>query len=355
MPDSIFAPLGPAAPSMLFAGDLSSYSTGAGLVAGFRALGWDVAEASMLEPMIRSTLPSLRIAARILAPVSARSYNRQILDMAERTGARVMLTVKGIAIAPETIRTLRRRGVLTVNFYPDYKFEYHGFDEAMFDDYDLVVTTKSFQVDYLRQRLGNDRVAMVHHGYVSEVHRRRGSPGVPPRYLWDVGYIGNASPAKLAWLEPAARALGGRSMIVVGNDWAQLAAGTPLAPYVFGAPLVGDQFARAIEHTRINIAVHHGGGGAQGWADLVSTRSFEIPACGGFMLHIDNPEIRSLYDPGREMDVFADPDGLRAKVEHYLSHDAERRAIADAGHARAVPAYSLHARAAEFAQLLNQQ
>jgi spore maturation protein CgeB len=352
MADSIFAPLGPAAPATLFAGDLSSYSTGIGLVAGFRALGWDVAEAPMLEPTIRSTLPSLRIAARVLGPLSARSYNQQILDMAERSGARVMLTVKGIAIAPDTIRTLRQRGVLTVNFYPDYKFEYHGFEEAMFDDYDLVVTTKSFQVDYLRRRLGDERVAMVHHGYVPEVHRRRGSLGAPPRYLWDVGYIGNASAAKLAWLEPVARTLGGRSMIIVGNDWEQLAKGTALAPYVFGAPLAGDQFARVIEHSRINVAVHHGGGGAQGWADLVSTRSFEIPACGGFMLHVDNPEIRTLYEAGREMDVFSGPDELLAKVEHYLSNESERQTIADAGHVRAVPAYSLHTRAAELLAVL---
>lgn len=352
MTDSIFAPLGPAAPAMLFAGDVSSYSTGVGLVSGFRALGWDVAEASMLESSIRSAMPALRLAARIVNPLAAHSFNREILAMAERTGPQVMLTTKGTAIRPETVRTLKKNGVFTVNFYPDYKFEYHGFDETMFDEYDLVVTTKSFQVDYLRRRLGNDRVAMVHHGYVPDVHRRRGRAGVSPKYLWDVSYVGNASSAKLAWLEPVARALGGRSMIVVGNDWAELAKGTALAPYVFGAPLVGDQFARVVEHTRINIAVHHGGGGAQGWADLVSTRSFEIPACGGFMLHIDNPEIRSLYEPGREIDVFADPDGLRAKVAHYLSHDAQRQAIAEAGHARAVPAYSLHARAEELLAVL---
>ena len=66
------------------------------------------------------------------------------------------------------------------------------------------------------------------------------------------------------------------------------------------------------------------------------------------MLHIDNPEIRTLYEPGREMDVFADPEQLRAKVDHYLSNEAERQTMTEAGHARAVPAYSLHARAAEL-------
>lgn len=348
MTDSIFAPLGPAAPAMLFAGDVSSYSTGVGLVSGFRALGWDVAEASMLESSIRSAMPALRLAARIVNPLAAHSFNREILAMAERTGPQVMLTTKGTAIRPETVRTLKKNGVFTVNFYPDYKFEYHGFDETMFDEYDLVVTTKSFQVDYLRRRLGNDRVAMVHHGYVPDVHRRRVPSGTVPKYLWDICFIGNASPPKLAWLEPVALALGDRRMIVIGHRWATLAAGTAVEPHVFGAFLGGDQFARAIEHSRVNIAVHHGAGGAQGWEDLVSTRSFEIPACGGFMLHIDNPEIRTLFEPGREIDVFATPSELIAKIDYYLANDSVREAIADAGHARAVPAYSLHTRAAEL-------
>lgn len=348
MAESIFAPLGTSAPSMLMVGDFTVWQTGAGLAEGFRLLGWDVTEVSSGDALIHSRRLPLKVAGRLLYPEARRSHNDDIIATTDYVRPHVMLTVKGNFIAPETIRALRGRGVFTVNYYPDRDFDHDGMRAEAIGEYDLVATTKSYQLPWLRERLGAGRVAMVHHGYVPEVHRRRTPDGETPRFLWDVGFIGNASPDKLAWLEPVARNLNSRSMIVVGNRWGELAAGTSLAPYVFGGPLHGDQFARAIEHTRVNIAVHHGPGGSQGWADKVSTRSFEIPACGGFMLHIDNDEIRTLFEPGREVDLFASPADLVAKVDHYLTDEPARRAIADAGHARAVPAYSYHMRAVQL-------
>lgn len=353
MAESIFAPLGTSARSMLFVGDFTVWQTAAGLAEGFRKLGWDVTEVSSNDALLHSRSLGLRAAGRLLYPAARRSHNADILAAADRVKPQVMLTVKGNFIAAATLKELRRRGIATVNFYPDRDFDHDGMPADALDQFDLVATTKSYQVPYLTKRLGAERVAMIHHGYVPEVHRRRTAAGEAPRYLWDVCFIGNASPDKLAWLEPVARAIGDARMIVIGNRWGELAAGTAVAPYVFGGPLVGDQFARATEHSRINIAVHHGVGGAEGWADQISTRSFEIPACGGFMLHIDNAEIRTLFAPGREIDVFASPDELVAKVGHHLAQDTERRAIADAGHARTVPAYSLHARAEELAAAMD--
>lgn len=352
MPDSIFAPLGATARSMLMAGQFKSGETGGGLADGFRAIGWDVAEVELTDAMIMSGRSGLRVANRLLRPATLKSYNDGIVAEAVRLRPKVLVTVKGSYIRPETLRRLRQSGILTVNFYPDFRFD-HGdaFNEALFAGYDLVITTKSFQVEYLASRLGRDRVAMVHHGYSPSVHRRR-STDSQPRYLWDVCYIGNASPAKLAWLEPLASALGHRTMTVVGDRWTETAAGTSVAPYVLGMQLSGDYFARAVEHSRVNVAIHMGAGGTHGWEDLVSTRSFEIPACGGFMLHVDNDEIRTLFEPGAEIDVFSSPDDLVAKVDFHLKHETQRQEIAVSGHARAVPAYSLHARAIEIATLI---
>jgi hypothetical protein len=356
MSSSLFAALGTTAPSMLIAGNLRSYSTGAGLAQGFRALGWDVAEASVHDALITADQRLLRLAAKATLGLAIRDYNRAIVAQAARLRPSVMLTVKGLYIQPETLRALRSMKIATVNFYPDYKFEYAGFDEAWLAEYDLVATTKSFQVDYLANRIGAERVAMVHHGYVPDLHRRRVSPGRPKQFLWDIAYVGNASANKQAWLTEVARAFPDRSLIIAGNDWRQRAAGTPLERHVLGYPLIGDHYARVIEHSRINLAVHHGdAGSAHGWEDLVSTRTFEIPACGGFMLHVDNNEVRTLYEPGFEMDVFADERQLVERIWHYLANEAERATIAEAGHARCVPAYSLEARAGEIAAALGER
>lgn len=349
---TLFANLARTAPSMLMAGSHISYSTDAGLAYGFRELGWDVAEVSIYDSMIASDLTALRVAAKLTAGLAIRSFNDAILAEAERLRPDIMFAVKGTYIAKSTVMTLRGWGIPTVIFYPDYRLEYPGLDEGMLDACDLIITSKSFQLPYFAERMGERRVAFVHHGYVQALHRRRTPEGATPDYLWDVSYVGNASPSKLEWLVDVARHIGDRRFIVVGHRWKEAARGTPLESFVLGHALVGDHFARAIEHSRVNIAFHMGKGGSQGWEDLVSTRTFEIPASGGFMLHIDNPEVRSLFDVPGEIDVFSSSDELNTKIDYYLDHSEQRLAMTERAHKRCVPAYSLAARAEEIAGIL---
>jgi len=350
---SLFKPLGAAARSILMVGTHQSYSTGAGLNEGFRALGWDVGEVSVHDALIESDLPALRLVSRLTRRLAIKSYNASILKAAERLRPDVMLTVKGTYIERSTIEALKAMGILTVNFWPDCEFEHEGSDEDTIALYDQIFTTKSFQMPYLLERVGHDRAHFIHHGYVPRLHRKRVNDGQTPHYLWDVSYIGNASPAKFQWLKKIALDFPDLSLLVIGYNWREFAKGTPLAASVFGSGLVGDHFARVVEHSRINLSVHYGTVGKRGWADLVSTRTFEIPACGGFMLHIDNPEVRSLFDVPTEIDVFSSPDQLNEKIKYYLAHEDEREAMARKAYDRAVPDYSLINRAREIALVLD--
>ena len=100
-----------------------------------------------------------------------------------------------------------------------------------------------------------------------------------------------------------------------------------------------------VQSSRINVAVHMGPIKPGGWEDLVSTRTFEIPACKGFMLHVDNEEIRSLFEVGEEIDVFANEDELVEKIAYYLARPGLRYRMIERAYARCVPAYGYDARA----------
>jgi spore maturation protein CgeB len=58
------------------------------------------------------------------------------------------------------------------------------------------------------------------------------------------------------------------------------------------------------------------------------------------MLHVDNPEIRTLYEPGKEIDVFATADELCDKIRRYLRQPARRCEMIERAFERCVPAYS---------------
>jgi len=336
---------------MMMAGEFWHGATARGLVGGFRALGWDVAEVDIFDFVLLGRGKLSRGAARLLWNNSIAEYNAEILRQAKRNEIEIFLTLKGVNIARATIDQLHANGTKVVVFYPDVTFGHVGVDTKVLAQGDLIVTTKSYHTAYLDALVGSERHAFVHHGYCPSAHSRRHNGATIP-YRWDIGFIGNASPHKAAFLTAVARAYSGKRFVIAGNGWEKLAQGTPLAPYVLGAPLMGDYFARAIEETRINLAIHHGEVGPDGWQDLTSTRTFEIPAAGGFMLHVDNEETRSLFEPGREIDVFTTREQLVERIDHYLKHDDERAAIAEAGHLRCVPAYSLEARAREIAALL---
>jgi spore maturation protein CgeB len=61
-------------------------------------------------------------------------------------------------------------------------------------------------------------------------------------------------------------------------------------------------------------------------------RTFELPACGGFVLAERTEAHQVLFAEDREAAFFGTPDELVAKVRHWLGRDDDRRAIADAAH-----------------------
>jgi len=61
-------------------------------------------------------------------------------------------------------------------------------------------------------------------------------------------------------------------------------------------------------------------------------RTFEIPACGGFMLTERSSTHEELFREDHEAGFFGSPDEFVAKVRSYLARDEDRARIAAEGH-----------------------
>jgi spore maturation protein CgeB len=68
----------------------------------------------------------------------------------------------------------------------------------------------------------------------------------------------------------------------------------------------------------------------------IKGRTFEVPACGGFLLTGDADNLRDYYIDGKEIVIFKDKADMVEKAKYYLEHEEERRAIAKAGYERTI-------------------
>ena len=65
-------------------------------------------------------------------------------------------------------------------------------------------------------------------------------------------------------------------------------------------------------------------------------RTFEVPACGTFVLSERSPEIEEFFKKDEEIVFFSTPQELKDKALYYLKHRGERERIARAGYERCI-------------------
>lgn len=93
--------------------------------------------------------------------------------------------------------------------------------------------------------------------------------------------------------------------------------------------LFGEDYSKAISATKINLNFLR-----KINRDEVTSRSVEIPACGGFMLAERTHRHMDFFAEGREADFFSSDKELLAKTKMYLDNDKCREKIAYAGRKR---------------------
>lgn len=307
-----------------------------GLARGFRELGhavelvgWD-----RFFPAVDRSFAA-RGARRALSRLYRAQFNRRIRESVRRLRPDLLVVFKGTAVAPETLAEARRRGVWSCNFWPDVSTVGHwGVDQRIFRVFDHIFTTKSFGIADLEARLGLTNVSFLPPASDPLVHRPiacdRSLAGKP-----EVSFLGRRSLRKESLLTTLAGAIGPERLAVWGDGW-DLAASAPLRRAVRGGPIYGDFYAMAIGESRINLGLLSEKVPGASSGDLITARTFQIPASGGFLLHQRTDELAQYFKEGREVACFGDSAELVEKVLHYLDNEPERARIAEAGYRRCV-------------------
>lgn len=299
----------------------SGHSVSILTVEGYAAAGW--------------TSTPLRLLRRLATPLAVRDFTAAIERETRWLRPHLLFVFKGHMVEPRAIRFVQKSGGVAINFWPDVSVMAHGalIPQAL-RVYDWVFTTKTFGVADMERQLGVKAASFIPHAFDPETHQpMRLAADDAALYNSDASFIGTWSPKKEVMLAHLARTNPGLRLRVWGAQWrnakAAFAPGTLTDQYVLGA-----EYAKAICASKINIAILSEVRAGASSGDQITSRTFHIPAAGGFMLHERTEEVKEYFVEGQECAMFEGADELADKVRYYLSHETERERIALAGRQR---------------------
>ncbi len=271
---------------------------------------------------------------RLQAGPDVAHLNRAILQAAERERTNILLGDKVLSLQPATLRKLRQSGIITIDYVNDNPFGprrdpgWRLFRKAI-PEYNLHAVPRSSSVADFRERGARD-VMEIRFAFEPTVH-------YAPQQEWDdrhrdrnVSFIGTPYDKRGDFLTALWRA--GVPVDISGSrpHWQAALPADPFDSTFRQGELIGAAYREAIWRSRINLAfITHSN------RDQVAHKSFEITACGGFLLAERTPEHQTCFREDEEAVFFSDFEECRVKIDRYLNDEPARTRIAAAGQRRA--------------------
>jgi spore maturation protein CgeB len=263
-------------------------------------------------------------------PLDRAGLNRALLDRALVFKPSVLLICKGAYVLPETLfRIKRETGALLVNYATDDPFNLRASTNELVASialYDLYACTKRAIMDDVLSA-GCKNVAYIPFAYKPEVHFPE-----PPAYQreverfgCDVAFVGGCDSERIPFFAELLRRTPRLNLKLYGGYWNRHPS---LRPFWQGFAL-GRDYRMALGGAKIALNLVR-----RANRDGHVMRTFEIPACGAFMLAERTQEHLELFREGESAAYFGSPEELASQVSYYLAHDEEREAIARKGHVK---------------------
>jgi hypothetical protein len=297
-----------------------------------KMLGHEIFPVNTLPQPIAARINSLlcRLRRKLFGPWDASNANEKMLQLTREVKFDIAWVDKGLTIKKNTLEGLRRLcpNIFIVSYSPDDMMNPSNQSRdylSCLPVYNLHVTTKSYNVKELKN-LGANNLLMVDNSFSPSVHRPIAISSDDRRRLGGaVGFIGSWEGDR----ERSLNFLANRGIPVrIWGAWKKK------RKYhenllVEGRSVWGEEYACCISSFDINLCFLR-----KVNRDLQTSRSIEIPACGGFMLAERTDEHLRLFEEGKEAEFFSSNEELLDKILYYFAHENKRKSIASKGRMR---------------------
>lgn len=337
---------------ILFVGDLNEYGRCFQRCETLKELGHEVVSLSHVPVPFFPGKEKLSLLSRILwklgFPKDRTGVNSAILEEIKNTHFDVIWIESGVTIRPRTLGYIKQNAKDSVllscsedDMYARHNRSFYYVRGLKY--YDVVFTTKTYNLMELKS-LGAKRTELFLDSYSEHMHRPMQLTGEEgARFSCDVSAIGAFEKERAESLLYLAE--NGVKVVVWGSGWDAWANRHENLD-VKKEFLFGSDYAKAISGTKINLNFLR-----KINRDEVTSRSVEIPACGGFMLGERTKRHLEFFEEGKEAEFFGSNEELLKKTKYYLSNEVERKRIAAAGRERCLNSgYSTRAQLSKMLQ-----
>ncbi len=290
---------------------------------GYEVIGLDQTDFIDCGPhLLRKAQVHLLIGPNIVA------YNNAIRRLAREVTPDLVYIDQAAYLWPSTVAALRDATTRLVHYTSEWfgfrKYWYRHFFKTV-PLYDAHVLTFWPSKSYL-ERMGARKIVMTEFGYDPSLHRPiQLTEDESSKFQTDVVFIGHWEPNTEQIISILRKA--GVAARVFGPGWHRARSLSDRAQI---QPVYGVDYVKALAAANICLGV------LSKWNNnrYSNSRTFEIPAVGGFLLTERTDEHLRYFAEGKEAEFYASAEELVEKTRYYLAHAEQRRAIARAGHHR---------------------
>ena len=258
--------------------------------------------------------------------------NKMFLRRAMQFKPELVWVEMGRSIFEKTLMQIKDRfGCLLVNSYSDDfidKYSRHYNRSIKLYDY---IFDSTGPVNYpAYYKLGAKVVSKFLKGFDPEmIFPVELTPEERSIYRADVVFIGHCEPSTIDVLASVSNVF--ESMKIWGAGWDRYRLPKTLKRVVQYRPAMNEEFSKALCGAK--IVIHY----LSRWArDPYSSKSFEIPASGAFMLAERTEDHLELFEEDKEAVYYSNTEELIEKARFYLKNDQLRQQIARAGRERCI-------------------
>lgn len=320
---------------ILYVAPLNPFARSAHRIACIRALGHEVVgmDSELYLSSGGRILSGIRI--RTLIGLQVNRLNRNLLDLAAKFRPNIIWLEKALLVRRKTVAKLRKEGIFTIHQNDDNPFGprkdpgWRLFLDAL-PEYDLHLVPRETSLEDYRKAGAKD-VFMVMPAYEPTLH-------FPPTSVWtdanrtiDVSFCGFPHDHRPQFIFELWKRYGIVTKVWGDWRWKRHLSEDAIKALLQGSMLPYDDYRETIWKSRINLGfVSHLNN------DEYTARTFEIPACRGFLLAEDTPGHRKLLHDGEEAVFFRSVEDCAEKIHKYLGDEVSRSRIAAAGYKRIV-------------------